>query len=230
MKASRYLGGLSPRLRGNDREMAATRTVLGSIPALAGERYWSCLLGHWYGVYPRACGGTHWSKVDGPHFQGLSPRLRGNVYRPHWCDVCSGSIPALAGERTFGRVLAIRIRVYPRACGGTVFDNRFANAVLGLSPRLRGNAERRHRLQLFFGSIPALAGERVLGSPGWAMMRVYPRACGGTDSCQNSSSPGLGLSPRLRGNACRLPVSKSFNGSIPALAGERSRHSDSSPK
>ena len=51
-------------------------------------------------------------------------------------------------------------------------------------------------------------------------MRVYPRACGGTDSTSVGFSIDRGLSPRLRGNRIPGSVCNLSGGSIPAPAGE----------
>ena len=50
------------------------------------------------------------------------------------------------------------------------------------------------------GSIPALAGERSLGTLPFPENKVYPRACGGTSTVRAGYVRKPGLSPRLRGN------------------------------
>ena len=59
----------------------------------------------------------------------------------------NGSIPALAGERTFAVSGDVHDRVYPRACGGTYDRDLQQYDGEGLSPRLRGNG-RASRLRL----------------------------------------------------------------------------------
>ena len=115
--------------------------------------------------------------------------------------------------------------------------------LLGLSPRLRGNAPIYGSSNPPIGSIPALAGERRRVAMKGQLTWVYPRACGGTKLTMTVAGSYTGLSPRLRGNvnpalgrrqsgrrglsprlrgngpaAIRKPLDK---GSIPALAGER---------
>ena len=131
--------GLSPRLRGNVGNRVAIERRLGSIPALAGERKGSRFLTAGAGVYPRACGGTTERIVFEFLTWGLSPRLRGNGALYEQLAGLYGSIPALAGERSFRIPLYLRDRVYPRACGGTKAVIRFNQIITGLSPRLRGN-------------------------------------------------------------------------------------------
>ena len=175
-----HLRGLSPRLRGNVISLLDGSGVLGSIPALAGERLplrQTVFSGR---VYPRACGGTDWMLSPDVINQGLSPRLRGNVkfFAARGCE--RGSIPALAGERLWLPLPTAAWRVYPRACGGT-HDGIIEPANdRGLSPRLRGNANYKWDSRGRWGSIPALAGERPLVDSYSGGCRVYPRACGGT--------------------------------------------------
>ena len=52
------------------------------------------------------------------------------------------------------------------------------------------------------------------------MLRVYPRACGGTSLRYMAVGLSSGLSPRLRGNRFRMAAPANARGSIPALAGE----------
>ena len=50
--------------------------------------------------------------------------------------------------------------------------------------------------------------------------RVYPRVCGGTGASGAHYLNAEGLSPRVRGNQCLLPVRRLCVRSIPACAGE----------
>ena len=214
--------GLSPRLRGNVSTSRCWSVRPGSIPALAGERARLLRPGGVTRVYPRACGGTHVTDKDAPGIAGLSPRLRGNV-KFLLVELIGGrSIPALAGERHGIVNFVSNIGVYPRACGGTVTRRSSASYVGGLSPRLRGNGEITIEADLLVRSIPALAGERVVFSQRSDASWVYPRACGGTLENGTKATVRRGLSPRLRGNVFAGVPAYCFNGSIPALAGERS--------
>ena len=152
--------GLSPRLRGNGPLFGDSTYGLGSIPALAGERRTIYRQRATERVYPRACGGTVVRSNIGLFPLGLSPRLRGNGDNRPRETLSDGSIPALAGERETRSGRSSRIRVYPRACGGTVSVARIDSLAEGLSPRLRGNVGWYPFFVTLTGSIPALAGER----------------------------------------------------------------------
>ena len=75
-------------------------------------------------------------------------------------------------------------------------------------------------------SIPAHAGEPFSDLRLSLLVRVYPRACGGTFVILNSGDFPRGLSPRMRGNHPHDEGRKARMGSIPAHAGEpwRCRH------
>ena len=97
-RATRFVHGLSPRVRGNHPRRAMSALYMGSIPACAGEPALAFIPSAVQRVYPRVCGGTlHCSEhieADG----GLSPRVRGN--RPSMMEAAAQnrSIPACAGE------------------------------------------------------------------------------------------------------------------------------------
>ena len=213
--------GLSPRLRGNGITEQLTRVFQGSIPALAGERPVFCAIVCADKVYPRACGGTVAWLLAGAAMWGLSPRLRGNASLASRPGLRSGSIPALAGERQHIRAGSYISGVYPRACGGTLITPLSNPRLVGLSPRLRGNAFNCNCCRIPCGSIPALAGERIETVISDTDTGVYPRACGGTRARYYDIRAALGLSPRLRGNGRRDGVIVVPLRSIPALAGER---------
>ena len=193
---------------------------MGSIPARAGEP--ACRRGRcgFAGVYPRACGGTRRSLPVLLFPKGLSPRVRGNrrdTLRP---SRSSRSIPARAGEPISAAAGIVVPTVYPRACGGTLPARDDKNIELGLSPRVRGNLRRNHRIRPVVRSIPARAGEpaRWLSPP--RPLGVYPRACGGTVIRRTEPVELMGLSPRVRGNRLRKGPRGPHLRSIPARAGE----------
>ena len=92
----------------------------------------------------------------------------------------------------------------------------------GLSPRVRGNPEKRLELEKLLRSIPARAGEPRCTHRSLWDTAVYPRACGGTEHSHCVVTHSAGLSPRVRGNLPRNAYHRSRVGSIPARAGEPS--------
>ena len=105
---------------------------------------------------------------------------------------------------------------------------------------MRGNPIDRLRRRGIIRSIPAHAGEPVVGrvtvrhvgsipahagepSSEWRLICgkwVYPRACGGTMNGTLWNHCRLGLSPRMRGNHDATTATTLRDGSIPAHAGE----------
>ena len=222
--------GLSPRVRGNQYVCATCARRRGSIPACAGEPLrmrdvcaWARAIYVFHGgtpdmrdvcawarVYPRVCGGTQQQAELRRQPEGLSPRVRGNQHQVG-CPVKSErSIPACAWKPLAGLNGWTRVTVYPRVCGGTLFN--------------LGNVWSAAR------SIPACAGEPLIYGGNASLVRVYPRVCGGTMSMTMSFMPRTGLSPRVRGN---LPTNHCHDpelGSIPACAGEPPpKHTTNSP-
>ena len=131
--------GLSPRVRGNRRRNEPAPESEGSIPACAGEPVVSMRRRGGTAVYPRVCGGTPAGVFLPANCPGLSPRVRGN--RPPSASTYrhGRSIPACAGEPAVARRRLCPRKVYPRVCGGTGPRRAADDAVIGLSPRVRGN-------------------------------------------------------------------------------------------
>ena len=172
--------GLSPRVRGNRQDIHVHASQIRSIPARAGEPEGVRRRQQYLTVYPRACGGTEGTRDENVAVWGLSPRVRGNRSDSTISDVSVGSIPARAGEPRRPLREAFVCTVYPRACGGTSENIRKKDKVEGLSPRVRGNRNRRRRDRGGRRSIPARAGEPICLISVGSMVSVYPRACGGT--------------------------------------------------
>ena len=93
-------------------------------------------------------------------------------------------------------------------------------AIMGLSPRVRGNLSREKSSEPDVGSIPARAGEPTVPRYSPNPAGVYPRACGGTSKIRIVCHLAEGLSPRVRGNRVHPAGGPEHNGSIPARAGE----------
>ena len=107
-------------------------------------------------------------------------------------------------------------------CGGTRPSDETRMPLEGLSPRVRGNPTSRAITSGRTGSIPACAGEPFASYRKPPSVSVYPRVCGGTPSRPLAVPSRPGLSPRVRGNPSACVTRRSFEGSIPACAGEPS--------
>ena len=152
--------------------------------------------------------------------QGLSPRVRGSPADQDCAFVSIGSIPACAGEPRGPRLRHSWRKVYPRVCGGAGDMARWQVISKGLSPRVRGSRARPWRRPSGSRSIPACAGEPVVGHLGPPLVRVYPRVCGGATDIDADDVGAYGLSPRVRGSPAGTCAAGAGFGSIPACAGE----------
>ena len=131
--------GLSPRVRGNLALSGLAADGLGSIPACAGEPPAAIGFPRRLAVYPRVCGGTNDLIRTQPGYEGLSPRVRGNLIALCQYPRTLRSIPACAGEPPSCWCRPYQRQVYPRVCGGTKCSRSWCIATGGLSPRVRGN-------------------------------------------------------------------------------------------
>ena len=159
MNPSSSIGGLSPRVRGNQHPRKHEGGPRGTIPACAGEPQ----NGHGFSFsitdYPRVCGGTHGAKSVRTAARGLSPRVRGNHSSNRSHKRTWRTIPACAGEPLEHGTRAGRRGDYPRVCGGTRDAGLEREWLKGLSPRVRGNPVQAAVFKILFGTIPACAGE-----------------------------------------------------------------------
>ena len=212
--------GLSPRVRGNRRLRSPPAWRRRSIPACAGEPTGVCGDSSTPAVYPRVCGGTSCTAIMYTSARGLSPRVRGNQRKRRAIRRRSWSIPACAGEPIAGIGVMPISAVYPRVCGGTSMRVSDWERSPGLSPRVRGNLHHRPVPLDNQGSIPACAGEPHDRAAAGAVVRVYPRVCGGTSLRAWPDTRRTGLSPRVRGNHASPRGGWGCAGSIPACAGE----------
>ena len=195
-----FVGGLSPRGRGNPCSYRRNQRLKGSIPAWAGEPATFAATAMANRVYPRVGGGTSTGGQTWKCCAGLSPRGRGNRCGQGQEPFTGRSIPAWAGEPLSDIGVDASQQVYPRVGGGTRDYKRTWNTRNGLSPRGRGNLcpKRCHLPEL--ESIPAWAGEPIcLSGEVWATW-VYPRVGGGTLLPDVHAVGVDGLSPRGRGN------------------------------
>ena len=192
--------GLSPRVRGNPVTSLFPTGKDRSIPACAGEPELRLVVDRRPEVYPRVCGGTCRTQITIPQTRGLSPRVRGNPLGLRPFSLFSRSIPACAGEPIAEQYGQRPPAVYPRVRGGTDFECIRKLIYHGLPPRARGNLRLRDQDGDWHRSIPACAGEPLPSSAISSGSRVYPRVCGGTQSCIMLCLDQTGLSPRVRGN------------------------------
>ncbi len=139
--------GLSPRVRGNLIYFDCVDEKTGTIPACAGEPFPQKESKEDEKDYPRVCGGTRYRADRSPRTNGLSPRVRGNQGQRKAFALDHRTIPACAGEPGLLPRASTCQRDYPRVCGGTRRGPAEQQGSQGLSPRVRGNHEKRSAFQ-----------------------------------------------------------------------------------
>ena len=197
--AGHYEQGPSPRVRGKPARSSHRIQWLGSIPACAGEtcpRSRSFTRGR---VHPRVCGGNPINGGAMTDAMGPSPRVRGKRFDGERTISGTGSIPACAGETRARSRLRRMAGVHPRVCGGNVRTAAWLRLRQGPSPRVRGKRTAQGSEAREGGSIPACAGETVVGDALLEMLEVHPRVCGGNAVRADQEGEPEGPSPRVRG-------------------------------
>ena len=119
-----------------------------------------------YQVYPRVCGGNNMIPEIWHARLGLSPRVRGKLNAARAGKRIEGSIPACAGETPIAANNVHSNAVYPRVCGGNTTEDIDTSDTEGLSPRVRGKPPPDAPILPMPRSIPACAGETLLGAGG----------------------------------------------------------------
>ena len=171
-------------------------------------------------AYPRSRGGTRCRCPGRRCAWGLSPLARGNQNGREPRVVRPGPIPARAGEPASGQSSSGRLRAYPRSRGGTRGLDAVSHVCPGLSPLARGNLQVRQPIQVYYGPIPARAGEPIRRDRCNGNKWAYPRSRGGTSRRRFLQPCWTGLSPLARGNRPDARVGDENLGPIPARAGE----------
>ena len=138
-RASSPPTGLSPLARGNRPAPATANPPPGPIPAGAGEPQGHQRSHPSNGAYPRWRGGTWLGTFTQSSRGGLSPLARGNRCVRRVGLLCTGPIPAGAGEPVQAEIESHLVGAYPRWRGGTEWQLRVIQPEWGLSPLARGN-------------------------------------------------------------------------------------------
>ncbi len=131
-----------------------------------------------------------------------------------------GSIPAHAGQPLHGCFSTPLARVDPRACGAAGSRKQRSSDGRGRSPRMRGSHGLSDGRSLWFGSIPAHAGQPGRRARRARAAGVDPRACGAAPTSHAPTVTTLGRSPRMRGSRALRAAPSVRQGSIPAHAGQ----------
>ena len=150
---------------------------------------------------------------------GSSPLSRGIPITSPVTPTTFRIIPALAGNTLRKEPDNRRIRDHPRSRGEYPRGGLMPYSMLGSSPLSRGIRSRACWFAPVRGIIPALAGNTVAHSDGFATEGDHPRSRGEYNKRQVAAFDTHGSSPLSRGLLTETPVPHRQVRIIPALAG-----------
>ena len=130
-----------------------------------------------------------------------------------------GIIPAGAGRRWRISLRRWRFRDHPRGCGEKSPSGAMTMALLGSSPRVRGEAVGRVPRENGDGIIPAGAGRSLESWQCLPGAGDHPRGCGEKWQGYQQVVKKRGSSPRVRGEVILVRYGAHVLGIIPAGAG-----------
>ena len=132
------VAGSSPRMRGTRVFRVVSWSLVGIIPAYAGNTVWMKLVPDFRRDHPRVCGEhmPQWSRFT--VWPGSSPRMRGTHLIDLQLDDRAGIIPAYAGNTLASSPLTGLFWDHPRVCGEHNTGAALTYLLAGSSPRMRG--------------------------------------------------------------------------------------------
>ena len=170
--------GSSPRVRGTLERLDGVHDGLGIIPACAGNTRRTARATISSRDHPRVCGEHAALFMVCSTCMGSSPRVRGTLLWYTKSCLCTGIIPACAGNTRGLPLIGDWHRDHPRVCGEHTNPLAKLKRPAGSSPRVRGTRDCRFQIRYDDGIIPACAGntnvfERIAEAFG-----DHPRVCG----------------------------------------------------
>ncbi len=191
--------GSSPRVRGTLSTLSLSASILGIIPACAGNTSSSSSSSRRRRDHPRVCGEHRLRGHGHAVFVGSSPRVRGTLLVPRGRLVRRGIIPACAGNTDWRSSRGGAPGDHPRVCGEHLILTLQLIVIAGSSPRVRGTPVAAHVHARVRGIIPACAGNTRAAWTARRPWRDHPRVCGEHPIRLMRTSMNSGSSPRVRG-------------------------------
>ena len=211
--------GSSPRMRGTPYYITCLEPGRGIIPAYAGNTVFVFFFVTAPGDHPRVCGEhLRFSRSTSP-YTGSSPRMRGTLRHRKLAYSRHGIIPAYAGNTAKYLYTACRDRDHPRVCGEHLTLPVTRIRARGSSPRMRGTQLEALGRAGLRGIIPAYAGNTCASCRYTCSPRDHPRVCGEHKRDYIVRERRAGSSPRMRGTLQVAPNAATYEGIIPAYAG-----------
>ena len=211
--------GSSPHVRGTPLPKIDGGTVVGIIPACAGNTAGARSGGRARRDHPRMCGEHQTIDTWNGKEVGSSPHVRGT--QPSRCPISTrtGIIPACAGNTRRFCFLFLLVRDHPRMCGEHGSRQTKEKSFSGSSPHVRGTRSGCCCGVGCFGIIPACAGNTIFFFQRKRRIRDHPRMCGEHTWVPNTKGTLQGSSPHVRGTLVGRLCQLKEMGIIPACAG-----------
>ena len=170
--------GSSPLVRGTPIVHGSVTSLMGIIPACAGNTR-EYATGHARAPdHPRLCGEHVVRLPDKDDKEGSSPLVRGTPQIEAAYSSGAGIIPACAGN-TYGKVgLGYGSGDHPRLCGEHHHQPSNQNTGKGSSPLVRGTHPLGQPSRHNKGIIPACAGNTLEADQRECDLGDHPRLCG----------------------------------------------------
>ena len=130
--------GSSPRIRGESAQSPREQRLAGIIPANTGRMPASSPWNAAVRDHPREYGENVWLNPDRLLKQGSSPRIRGESTPLSRSQTCTGIIPANTGRINTSPIKMTFAGDHPREYGENGPGSEYRPAVVGSSPRIRG--------------------------------------------------------------------------------------------
>ena len=150
---------------------------------------------------------------------GSSPLARGTHRLVSRLRAHLGLIPARAGNTASSGAGGAALRAHPRSRGEHLGDKEVAPLHLGLSPLARGTLSDLMEKPAWTGLIPARAGNTHRRMRGATRLWAHPRSRGEHSPKTAREVERQGSSPLARGTPNAESVTRTFEGLIPARAG-----------
>ena len=211
--------GSSPRMRGTPLAVWLSSSLLGIIPAYAGNTLACATSSDISRDHPRVCGEHPWHCLNHVGSRGSSPRMRGTPLVHGLPLSCLGIIPAYAGNTRAMKPRSYSLWDHPRVCGEHVLIDSAPYGRAGSSPRMRGTLVIAWCDVLVPGIIPAYAGNTDVLLLEHLETWDHPRVCGEHRRNQPNGRTVPGSSPRMRGTPYPGHSTQSRRRIIPAYAG-----------
>ena len=217
-----YEPGTSPRVWGEPRLHRAYRRFHRNIPTRVGRTQEPNTTHSRKSEHPHACGENLPWPQKGEAVAGTSPRVWGEHFACWYLVFVPRNIPTRVGRTSLSGRRGRADTEHPHACGENGRSAPQASTLVGTSPRVWGERERRVSLPRSYRNIPTRVGRTPRRSPRAWRSAEHPHACGENSIAISVSFCSVGTSPRVWGELQQLLLVICVSRNIPTRVGRTS--------